>query len=78
MVAGLAVIFIIAMQGHERGQALGITADPGIDPAQFSDTEAAGIAVSCTVLLQCRDARHNQLVEPIGGACPGLKIDPGN
>ena len=78
MVAGFAAVFIIAMQGHERGQALGITADPAIDPAQFSDTEAAGIAVSSTVLLQCCDARHNQLVEPIGGAGPGLEIDPGN
>ena len=48
VVTGLDAVFVVAMQGDKRGVAIGITADPAIDPEHLRFAEAGGIGVGGT------------------------------
>ena len=78
MITGFDTIFIIAMQVDECGVAIGIAANPAVDPEHLGGAETCGVAVGSAGLVESIDALENQTVEPVGGHGAPLDLGPGD
>ena len=78
VVAGLAAVLVITVQGHKQGIAAWIAPDPGVEGAHLRLAQAGGVAIGQAFAVEGADALQDQLVEGVGGLGAPLDIGPGD